>query len=65
MPWGNLQTIEIFYMNFFDDSTNFKNLCCCGSISPKTVSIFRKTFLNLRFSAIEKKSIIEVRVMPL
>ena len=30
----------------FDDSSDCQNLWCCGSISPKTVLIFPKNFLN-------------------
>ena len=39
---------------------NWENLGFCGSILPKTVLILLKNFLNFRFDAIEKQSIINL-----
>ena len=44
----------------FDDSTDYHDLRCCRQLSPKTVLIFPKNFLNLWFDAIEKQSIINL-----
>ena len=49
-----------FCTNSFDDSTDCKNLWCYVSISLETDLIFPKNFLNFRFYAIEKQSIISL-----
>ena len=46
--------LKFFCANSFDDSMGRQNLWCCGSISPKTVFIFYKNFLNFRFDEIEE-----------
>ena len=37
-----------------------QNLWCCGSISPKTIFIFPKNFLNFRFDEVEWQSIVNL-----
>ena len=52
--------LEIFGMTSFDDSTDCKNLWCCGSVSPKNTLILPKNFLDFSLDAIEKQSIINL-----
>ena len=53
------KSFEVFYANYYD-STDCPSLQCCGSISPKTILILSKNFLNFWFNAIEKQSIIDL-----
>ena len=52
--------LRIFCMYPFDDLTNSQNLRSCGWISPKTILIFPKNFLNFRSDRIEKQGIINL-----
>ena len=52
--------LKIFFMYSFDDSTDIQNLRSCGSISPKTILIFPKNFLNFSSVTIEKQSIVNL-----
>ena len=59
MPWRNLQTIVLpqdflhILLQWFNE-----NLWSCGLISPKTILIFPKNFLDFSFETVEKQSII-------
>ena len=60
--WRNLQqecNLKVFCTNSYD-LTDCQNLWNCGSISPKTVLIFSKNFLNFWFNEIEEQSIINL-----
>ena len=50
--------MEIFSMYSFDDLMNIQNLWRFRSISPKSVLILPKNFLNFRLDTIEKQGII-------
>ena len=64
-PWRNLRIIVspqglFFCKNSFYDSTDCQNLWCCWSISPKTILIPTKNFLNFWLNAFEGQSFINL-----
>ena len=51
---------RFFGSNWFDDSMTCQNLRICGSLSPKTILIFPKNFLNFITDAVENPGIINL-----
>ena len=51
---------EYFCPYIFNVSTNSQKLRSCGSLSPKTVPIFLKNFINFRLDTNEKQGILKL-----
>ena len=56
----NKSVASSFFCTNSYDSTDCQNLWCCESLSPKTILILSKNFLNVWWDEIEKQSIINL-----